>query len=186
MFTATLEDMVIANSAGSFSLQCQVSGDPTPTIAWFRAGDEIEGETSTTLTVSPITGTDATESGVEYYCEANNSFGRIRSRRANVQLASECDPRKVYCGSGRNTCNEGYVVRQYIPHSVMLSSSPSSIRHVDCILLIYICLTTSACTNGECISSHSFKHFISMPPNCVLVRKKQLSVAPPSLRMTGR
>ena len=104
MFTATLEDMVIANPAliggspGSFSLQCQVTGDPTPTIAWFCAGNEIEGETNTTLTVSPITGTDATVSGVEYYCEANNSFGRIRSRRANVQLASECDHRKVCCG----------------------------------------------------------------------------------------
>ena len=101
MFIATLEDMVIANPAliggspGSFSLQCQVTGDPTPTIAWFRAGSEIEGETSTTLTVSPITGTDATVSGVEYYCEANNSFGRIRSRTANVQLASECIANEV-------------------------------------------------------------------------------------------
>ena len=104
MFTAMSEDMVIPNpalmggSTGSFSLQCQVTGDPTPTIAWFHADSEIEGETNTTLTVSPITGTDATVSGVEYYCEANNSFGRIRSRTANVQLASECDPRKVYCG----------------------------------------------------------------------------------------
>ena len=96
MFTAMSEDMVIPNpalmggSTGSFSLQCQVTGDPTPTIAWFHADSEIEGETNTTLTVSPITGTDATVSGVEYYCEANNSFGRIRSRRTNVQLASEC------------------------------------------------------------------------------------------------
>ena len=103
VFTATPEDTVVAltdadGNPGLFSLQCQVTGDPTPTIAWFRAGNEIEGETNATLTVSPITGTDATVSGVEYYCEANNSFGRIRSRTANVQLASECDPRKVYCG----------------------------------------------------------------------------------------
>ena len=113
MFTATLEDMVIPNPAlmgvspSSFSIQCQVTGDPTPTIAWFREGSEIEGEASATLTVNPITGTDATESGVKYYCEANNSFGRIRSRTANVQLASECVNRKVCCG--RNTyIYEGY------------------------------------------------------------------------------
>ena len=96
MFTATLEDQVVpeleANDApASFSLQCQVTGDPTPTITWFRGGIKIDGETAATLTVSPIVaGTDATIAGVEYYCEANNSFGRIRSRRALVQLASEC------------------------------------------------------------------------------------------------
>ena len=51
----------------------------------------IEGATGSTLTVNPIVvGTDVTIEGVEYYCEANNSFGRIRSRRSLVQLASEC------------------------------------------------------------------------------------------------
>ena len=94
MFTATLMDQVVpemeANGdAASFSLQCQVTGDPTPTITWFLGGIKIDGETAATLTVSPIVvGTDATIAGVEYYCEANNSFGRIRSRRALVQLAS--------------------------------------------------------------------------------------------------
>jgi len=96
MFAATLEDQVVPEMEAngddaSFSLQCQVTGSPTPTITWFRGGIEIEGETAATLTVDPIvTGTDATTAGVEYYCEANNSFGRIRSRRALVQLASEC------------------------------------------------------------------------------------------------
>ena len=75
----------------SVSLQCQVTGNPIPTITWFRGGIKIEGETAATLTVSPIVvGTGATIAGVEYYCEASNSFGRIRSRRALVQLASEC------------------------------------------------------------------------------------------------
>ena len=96
MFTATLENQVVpkmeANGdPASFSLQCQVTGDPIPTITWFRGGNKIEGKTATTLTVNPIVdGTDATIAGVEYYCEANNMFGRIRSRRAVVQLASEC------------------------------------------------------------------------------------------------
>ena len=96
MFTATLEDQVVpemeANGdRASFSLQCQVTGNPTPTITWFRGGIKIDGETAATLTVDPIVaGTDATIAGVEYYCEANNIFGRIRSRRALVQLASEC------------------------------------------------------------------------------------------------
>ena len=96
MFTATLEDQVVpemeANGdPASFSLQCQVTGDPTPTIIWFRGGIKIEGETAATLTVDPIVaGTDVTIEGVEYYCKANNSFGRIRSRRALVQLANEC------------------------------------------------------------------------------------------------
>ena len=96
MFTATLEDQVVpemkANGdPASFSLQCHVTGNPIPTITWFRGGIKIDGETAATLTVSPIVvGTGATIAGVEYYCEANNSFGRIRSRRALVQLASEC------------------------------------------------------------------------------------------------
>ena len=96
MFTATLEDQVVpemkANGdRASFSLQCQVTGDPTPTIIWVRGGIKIDGETAATLTVSRIVaGTDATVAGVEYYCEANNSFGRIRSKRALVQLASKC------------------------------------------------------------------------------------------------
>ena len=95
MFTATLEDQVVpeveANGdRASFSLQCQVTGNPAPTITWFRGGNKIDGETAATLTVDPIdAGTDATIAGVEYYCEANNTFGRIRSRRALVQLASE-------------------------------------------------------------------------------------------------
>ena len=96
MFTAALEDQVVADTdasgdPASFSLQCQVTGNPTPTIAWFRQGNVIEGETDSTLTVnSIITGMDTTIDGVEYYCEANNSFGRIRSRRVSVQLASAC------------------------------------------------------------------------------------------------
>ena len=95
MFTATLEDQVLpemeANGdRASFSLQCQDAGNPAPTIIWFRGGIKIEGETAATLTVDPIVaGTDSTI-GVEYYCKVNNSFGRIRSRRALVQLASEC------------------------------------------------------------------------------------------------
>ena len=94
MFTAVLEDLVVADTdasgdPASFSLQCQVTGNPTPTITWFRQGNVIEAATGAMLTVNPIVaGTDATTDGVEYYCEASNSFGRIRSRRASVQLAS--------------------------------------------------------------------------------------------------
>ena len=96
MFTATLGNQVVPKmetngDPASFSLQCQVTGNPTPTITWFRGGIKIKGKTAATLTVNPIVaGTDATIAGVEYYCEASNSFGRIRSRRALVQLASEC------------------------------------------------------------------------------------------------
>ena len=95
MFTSTLEDRVVADTdvngnPASFQLQCQVTGNPTPTITWFRGGNVIQGATGATLTVNPIVvGTAVTIEGVEYYCEANNSFGRIRSRRASVQLASE-------------------------------------------------------------------------------------------------
>ena len=97
MFTSPLKDQVVAirdaaNNPASFSLECQVTGNPTPTITWFRGGTVIDGATGTTLTVGPniVEGTDVTIAGVEYYCEANNSFGRIRSRRALVQLASGC------------------------------------------------------------------------------------------------
>ena len=96
MFMSTLADQVVADTDvngdnASFSLQCQVTGNPTPTITWFRGESVIEGATDTTLTVNSIVvGTDVTIEGVEYYCEANNSFGRIRSRRSLVQLASGC------------------------------------------------------------------------------------------------
>jgi hypothetical protein len=65
-------------------------GDPVPTIAWYRGGVVLSGQTSKTLTIAaPIEAEDATLSGMEYFCVATSStFGTIRSRTATVRLSS--------------------------------------------------------------------------------------------------
>jgi hypothetical protein len=95
-FNTPLADQVVAmTDAGGtnvgFSLTCDVSGDPVPTIGWYRGGVVLSEQTSKTLTISaPIRDdVDATLSGVEYFCVATSStFGAIRSRTATVRLST--------------------------------------------------------------------------------------------------
>ena len=91
-FNSPLEDQVVSDvDAGGtqigFSLTCDVSGDPAPVITWYRGGEQLSGETETTLTIDPpISDTDASVSGVDYFCIASSStFGTIRSRTATVR-----------------------------------------------------------------------------------------------------
>ena len=97
-FNSPLEDQVVSpvDAGGTqigFALTCDVSGDPTPDIMWYRGGQQVSGETRTILTVNPpISDTDASESGVEYYCIATSStFGTIRSRTATVRRSCKYD-----------------------------------------------------------------------------------------------
>ena len=62
----------------------------SPNITWFREGMALSSEmvnSNGTLLIMNITeGVDATREGVSYHCTANNTFGTIHSRAANVCL----------------------------------------------------------------------------------------------------
>ena len=98
MFTDEPQDTVIfkqdgAGNNASLILNCNASGDPPPTIAWYREGSHLSSElvnTNGTLLIVNITeGVDATREGLSYHCTANNTFGMICSRAANVSYACE-------------------------------------------------------------------------------------------------
>ena len=80
-------------SRASLVLNCSASGDPPPNIAWYREGmplsDELVLGNGSLLIVNITENTDATRGGLSYHCTANNTFGTIRSRAANVTYACE-------------------------------------------------------------------------------------------------
>ena len=82
-------------SRASLTLYCNASGDPSPTITWYRSGMTFSNTRTTvnpngTLVIVNITeGTDATPEGLLYHCTARNKFGTIRSRTANISYACE-------------------------------------------------------------------------------------------------
>ena len=89
-FTAVPSDLIVAGGQTA-TLQCGVSGEPPPSVAWFREGG---GEVTSggRYTVSSTSG-ELTVSGVElsdegsYYCVASNTVGSVRSLSASLQLA---------------------------------------------------------------------------------------------------
>ena len=106
-FTQEPQDVVVfaldaAGNDASLSLQCTATGDPSPNITWFRGGQPLGNEVvmaDGSLLIENITeGVDATRGGVSYYCTANNPFGTIRSRAANVSYACEWEGRSGCCG----------------------------------------------------------------------------------------
>ena len=82
-----------AGNKVSLTLNCNASGDPLPTIAWYREGTRLNNElvlaNGSLLIVNITEGVDATQGGVSYYCTANNTFGIIHSRPANISYACE-------------------------------------------------------------------------------------------------
>ena len=102
--TNVQEDVVVFvnNSDGSnmnLVLHCEVSGDPTPTVAWFRGGVAVDSRyllDNGTLFIPNITeGEFARPEGVVYYCTATNTIGQpaynatVRSRDITVTYACE-------------------------------------------------------------------------------------------------
>ena len=89
-----------AGNKSSLALSCSASGNPSPNITWFREGMPLSNEmvnTNGTLLIMNITeGIDATREGVSYHCTANNTFGTIRSRAANVSYACELVERRDF------------------------------------------------------------------------------------------
>ena len=88
-------------SRASLTLNCIASGDPSPTITWYRSGMTFSNAQTTviangTLLIVNITeGVDATQGGLPYHCTAMNKFGAIRSRTANISYACELKRRNL-------------------------------------------------------------------------------------------
>ena len=102
-FTEEPQDMVVfaldaAGNNAALSLQCTATGDPPPNITWFRGGQPLGNGVvmaDGSLLIENITeGMDATRGGLLYHCTANNSFGTICSRAANVSYACEWERRE--------------------------------------------------------------------------------------------
>ncbi len=101
-FNSEQEDVVVfaTNEDGSnadLSLQCDVSGTPTPTVTWYRGDDVVDADyvlSNGAFLVQNITeGEFASTAGVIYRCEATNIIGEpgfiatIRSRDITVHYA---------------------------------------------------------------------------------------------------
>ncbi len=101
-FNSEQEDVVVfaTNEDGSnsdLSLQCDVTGTPTPTVTWYRGDDVVDAgfmlSNGTFLFQNITKGEYASTAGVIYHCEATNTIGEpgfiatIRSRDITVHYA---------------------------------------------------------------------------------------------------
>ena len=70
-----------------YTLTCQVTGGETmtPTYRWFRNGSLLTGQTSNTLSFSPLRETD---SGV-YTCEGTRSFMTVTSANVTITVVGK-------------------------------------------------------------------------------------------------
>ena len=82
-----------AGNRASLTLQCMASGIPPPNITWYRGlmrlPNNLVNASTGSLHIVNITNRDAMRAGLLYHCTANNTFGMIRSRAANVSYACE-------------------------------------------------------------------------------------------------
>ena len=88
-FTAHPAD-VVAAPAGSATLQCAVTGEPAPSVAWYKedggavaTGARVSVSSSGELTISNVMLSDAGK----YYCVASNAVGSVRSLSASLDIA---------------------------------------------------------------------------------------------------
>ena len=66
-------------------LRCTASGNPQPTIAWYKDGREISGEISPLLVIQEV---ELSDRGV-YHCTATNTLGTATSSEAYVNVISK-------------------------------------------------------------------------------------------------
>ena len=83
-----------AGNRVSLTLNCIASGNPPPNITWYRGSTRlsnnlVNASTGSLHIVNITENTDATRAGLLYHCTANNTFGMIRSKAANVSYACE-------------------------------------------------------------------------------------------------
>ena len=98
-FTQEPEDTFVFETDASgqpttLTISCGTSGEPTPTVTWFRSGEEVDSSLvleSGTLSIPNITeGESASRDGIPYYCTATNTLGTIRSKTVQVFYACKC------------------------------------------------------------------------------------------------
>lgn len=89
MFTAHPAD-IIAATGGSAELQCRVTGQPMPSVTWYReegGAVEIEGRISVSSSGDLVISSVALSDAGEYYCVASNAVGSVRSFSATLDIA---------------------------------------------------------------------------------------------------
>ena len=64
------------------TLDCSVTGSPTPTITWYKDTLQLQ-ETSGSLRITNVQNSDVGR----YHCVASNTAGSVRSLTATLQLA---------------------------------------------------------------------------------------------------
>ena len=98
-FTLEPEDTFVFETDASgqpttLTISCGTSGEPTPTVTWFRSGVEVDSSLvleSGTLSIPDITeGESASRDGIPYYCTATNTLGTIRSKTVQIFYACKC------------------------------------------------------------------------------------------------
>lgn len=89
LFTAHPADIVVATGQSAV-LQCRVTGQPMPSVTWYRegggaveTGDGISVSSSGDLVISSVTLSD----DGDYYCVASNAVGSVRSLSATLDIA---------------------------------------------------------------------------------------------------
>jgi subtilisin family serine protease/subtilisin-like proprotein convertase family protein len=88
-FTRNPSDQVVQLGA-TVSISAAASGNPTPSIAWFKDGQPIfnggrfSGANASTLVISPVQSAD----GGFYHCRATNSIGSAESLLASITVGS--------------------------------------------------------------------------------------------------
>ena len=90
--TAPPADVIVAESETA-RLRCGVTGEPSPSVAWFREGG---GEVTSggRFTISEATGELAvsavrlSDEG-EYYCVGSNAAGSVRSLSVSLEWAGD-------------------------------------------------------------------------------------------------
>ena len=79
-------------------LRCRVTGDPTPNVTWYRWNTPVDSgfvlsDGTLALNITIGGGSDASEEGVLYHCQAtnmlNNFTATIRSRDVTVTYRCE-------------------------------------------------------------------------------------------------
>ena len=80
----TPPDNITAPFHGSVELSCIATGNPQPTILWYKDNRRLF-DTAADPSILPISQLDLVDRGF-YFCEASNSAGRVISRTIIVNI----------------------------------------------------------------------------------------------------
>lgn len=93
-FTAQPTDIIVAEGQSAV-LQCVVTGQPPPSIAWFKEeGGEVTPDDDDRYSISTssgeliITNVMPSDAG-EYYCVVSNAVGSVRSLTTSLETAGD-------------------------------------------------------------------------------------------------